>query len=141
MHDRDVRTAVRKWLAELHADDEDTRVVEEMGIWAGTVRIDVAVINGELQGYELKSERDTLVRLPRQAEFYNAVFDRVTIVLADRHAAKALPIIPEWWGVKCATVDESAGVELRPLREAVRNPAVDPLQLARLLWRDEALDV
>jgi hypothetical protein len=39
--------------------DLDTRVVEEMGIWAGSVRVDIAVINGEFHGFELKSDRDT----------------------------------------------------------------------------------
>ena len=64
MRDRDVRQALLAHLAELHAGDPDTRIVEEMGVWCGTARIDVAVVNGELCGFELKSERDTLERLP-----------------------------------------------------------------------------
>ena len=56
MRDRDVRCAVMAYLDRLHAGDADTRVVQEMGIWSGSVRVDIAVINGELHGFELKSE-------------------------------------------------------------------------------------
>ena len=48
MRDRDVRAAVRQDLDARHGGDTETRIVEEMGIWSGTVRIDIAVINGEL---------------------------------------------------------------------------------------------
>jgi hypothetical protein len=138
MRDSDVRTAVRRWLEAQYADD--SRIVEEMGVWSGTVRIDIAVINGELHGFELKSERDTLTRLSGQAELYSQVFDRMTLVTAERHLEKALSKIPSWWGVSTARLTRSA-IELTRVKEAERNEGVDPLQLARLLWRSEALAV
>ncbi len=61
-----------------HAGDDHTRIVEEMGVWSRFVRIDIAVINGKLHGFDLMSARDTLDRLPKQAAFYNQVSDRVT---------------------------------------------------------------
>ncbi len=139
MRDADVRSAICDYLVELHAGDRDTMIIEEMGIWAGAVRIDVAVINGEMHGFELKSASDTLGRLPSQRELYDRVFDRVTLVVADKHQSKAMSIVPEWWGVITA-FEEDGKVELQPFREAALNPGVDPLQMARLLWRDEALD-
>ncbi|MBN4098611.1 sce7726 family protein [Methylobacterium sp. OT2] len=141
MHDRDVRAAVLNWLGDVHAGDADTRVVQEMGIWAGSVRVDIAVINGELCGFELKSERDTLERLPAQAELYNQVFDRVTLVIAERHATKAAGIIPDWWGVSLACGSAAKGVSLDHERQPARNPVSQPIQIARLLWRAEALVV
>jgi hypothetical protein len=48
-------------------------MLDEFGLEHGEVRVDVAVINGELHGYEIKSERDTLERLPRQVKAYSAV--------------------------------------------------------------------
>jgi hypothetical protein len=139
MHDRDVRLAVRRWLDDLHAGDDNTRVVEEMGIWAGSVRVDLAVINGEFHGFELKSERDTLERLPNQASLYSEVFDRVTLVLADRHAEKAMAKIPDWWGVFTAYWAKTDDLQLKILRRPGFNPAVKPVQVARILWRGEAL--
>src|SRR5665213_2389844 len=99
MRDIDVRIEVRRMLSMKHAGDPDTRIVEEMGVWSGSVRIDLAVINGELNGYELKSDRDTLERLPLQVELYSKVFDHLTLVVGKRHAKKARAQLPPWWGI------------------------------------------
>jgi hypothetical protein len=112
-----------------------------MGIWSGSVRIDIAVINGELQGFELKSERDTLARLESQAAIYSQVFDRVTLVTAKCHLELARTKIPKWWGIECATMERGSLPELRTVRRAKKNPNLEPIQLARLLWRDEALAI
>lgn len=140
MRDADVRAAVRHMLKERHNGDERTRIVEEMGVWSGSVRIDIAVINGELSGFELKSDRDTLERLPFQAELYSKVFDRVTLVVGSRHADKARIQVPDWWGVMVATQGITC-VELAPYREGDTNPSPDPYLVAQLLWKDEALSV
>jgi hypothetical protein len=139
MRDRDVRLAIRCRLACEHAEDSDTRIVEEMGIWNGSVRVDVAVINGELAGYELKSARDTLDRLPAQAALYNQVFDKVFLVAAERHLAHAAAVLPDWWGIIVAHDDSGEKVRLENYRAAGNNPSIDALQLARLLWREEGL--
>ena len=85
MRDADVRTALRRELEEHFRDDPDTRIVEEMGIWSGSARIDIAVINGELHGYELKSERDRLERPPRQIDLYNRVKIGTIVVVLEPH--------------------------------------------------------
>jgi hypothetical protein len=141
MRDADVRKAVRTMLDAQHAGDDHTRIVEEMGVWSGSVRIDIAVINGELHGFELKSARDTLDRLPKQAALYNEVFDRVTLVVASKHANKATAAVPQWWGICVA--DGSADTELRlnHARASETNPDLKPIQLARLLWRAEAIEI
>jgi hypothetical protein len=140
MRDRDVRDAVLRHLNNRYADDGETRIVEEMGVWSGTVRIDIAVINGELWGYELKSERDTLERLPAQAALYSRVFDRVTLVTGARHVGHAEDSIPSWWGLIIAH-GEAGKLRLWDARRAKRNPALDPYLVAQLLWKEEALAV
>jgi hypothetical protein len=116
MRDSDVRVAVRTWLRAQYADD--SRIVEEMGVWSGSVRIDLAVINGELHGFELKSERDTLARLADQAELYNQVFDRMTLVTAKRHLDKASSQIPSWWGITTAHFESTDSVALKLVKKA-----------------------
>src|ERR1700733_2509791 len=116
MRDIDVRRAVKSHLVAAHAGEIDTRIVEEMGVWSGSVRIDIAVVNGSLSGYELKSERDTLERLPRQVRLYGHVFDFLHLVVGKRHVEKAKAMIPDWWGVKIA-IAGSTGVELLPHRD------------------------
>lgn len=141
MRDTDVRKAMRRRLDKTHAGDADTRIVEELGIWSHSVRIDLAVINGEFHGIELKSARDTLERLPSQALLYNQVFDRVTLVVADRHLSKATHIVPPWWGILAAFSCEKLEVRIELARPSEMNPSINPIQVARLFWRAEAIGV
>lgn len=138
MRDADVRVALRRRLAQKHEGDSTTRIVEEMGVWSNTVRIDLAVINGELSGFELKSDRDTLARLPYQIEIYGKVFDRLTLVVGGKHIDRALGDIPPWWGCISATM-KGSGVVLKEVRRGRINPSRDPMVLARMLWREEAI--
>lgn len=138
MRDRDVRAALHQQVLRMHLDTPNTLVLDEFGLLHGRARIDVAVVNGELHGFELKSERDTLQRLPAQMAAYNAVFDRVTIVVAENHVISAAAAVPEWWGLVVARGNAQETV-LHDHRNAEMNPAIDPMALAMLLWRDEAL--
>ena len=140
MRDADVRGAVRQHLRCEHADDASTLIVEEMGLWSGSVRIDIAVINGELSGFELKSDRDTLQRLPFQAEIYSRIFDRVDLVVGERHLREGEKMVPDWWGVRRAT-SSPTGVVLETLRIGARNPTQESFLLAQLLWKEEAVAV
>lgn len=140
MRDFDVRGAVRSWLGAKYAADPTTRIVEEMGVWSGAVRVDIAVINDRLLGYELKSNSDTLGRLPRQIEIYGKIFDRMTLVVGDRHAEKAIDLIPDWWGCVVATISK-AGVALQSERKSRSNPNLDPKIFVQMLWKEEAVAI
>ena len=136
-----MREALHARLAVEHAHERDTTLfVDEMGL-SGLARVDVAVVNGHLSGFELKSASDTLRRLPSQADIYSRVFDYVTLVVADKHVSHALPIIPDWWGVYRASEAATGVVELETLRPAVLNTHVVALAVAELLWRPECLDI
>lgn len=134
----EVRSAVEDRLAVEYRRDPDTRVVHELGLAQAGARIDVAVVNGRLTGWEIKTAADTLARLPHQQEAYSRVFDRVWLVADERHLDRALTVVPPWWGV--ARADRSdRGCVLRVVRPSRLNRGVDPGSLVRLLWRDEAL--
>lgn len=140
MRDIDVRIALRRSDLDRFANDGESRVVEEMGIFRGEYRIDAAVVNGHLHGYEIKSARDTLARLPAQAAAYGVVFDFVTLVAAAGHLDRAAALLPPWWGLRLA---EPTGtrVLLTEVRPATRNLSVDPYHVAQLLWKVEALEL
>lgn len=139
MKDSDVRAATRSLLVAEHAGElQDTLFVEELGLCEGTVRVDIAVVNGSLSGYELKSAKDTLARLPAQVATYSAVLDHAVLVVAENHLGHAVSALPRWWGVKVARMVGNV-VELDDVREARMNPAVDPFALVKLLWKDEAV--
>jgi hypothetical protein len=122
-----------------HGDDPDTLIRHEVGLCAGERRIDVAIVNGEFAGYEIKSDEDTLNRLVGQAQTYGRVLDRAILVTTKRHLESAESSLPTWWGVIVAYADEGT-VHLETVREPLLNSQHDAFALAQLLWRDEALD-
>jgi hypothetical protein len=138
MNDAQIRIATKQALFVQHMGDSETVIFEELGVEHGFARIDLAVVNGELHGFELKSDRDTLTRLPEQAESYGRVFDRVTLVLGERHVRSAVGLVPDWWGIRIARTQESGRLHFSDLKHAMRNPSPDPASIVALLWREEA---
>ena len=138
MKDSDIRAALKSELLFRYKDDRNTSIIEELGIHNGTSRIDLAVVNGVLHGYELKSDKDTLGRLSEQAIAYSTVFDLITLVVAEQHLCRAAEVAPDWWGITVARM-KYGRLFFRELKLPMRNPCADPVSVAALLWRDEAL--
>lgn len=138
VRDPEIRAELHRRLRLRHVDDPSVRIVDEMNVLTGECRIDVALINGRLEGFEIKSERDSLARLPRQAEVYGRVFDRLTMVCAERHLEPALALLPEWWGVEVAE-QRGGGTRIVRRRAPRANPDLEPRAIAQLLWRSETL--
>lgn len=141
MRDRDVRAELHLWLAETHKGETDTRILDELGLRHGVRRVDVAVVNGSLHGYEIKSDSDTVDRLRGQVEAYASVLDYATLVVGKKLITKAKRRIPKWWGLKVAVEDETGRTVLIDEREPSKNPNIDPIALAELLWRPEAVEI
>src|SRR5437870_5424523 len=97
MRDADVRRALLDDLRAKYDGDPDTRIIPELGLCQGDVRIDVAVVNGSLNGYEIKSDADTLDRLPAQQEAYSKILDTVMAVAGGRHLEAVAAMVPDWW--------------------------------------------
>jgi len=115
-------------------------IFEELGVAHGTARIDLAVINGAMHGYEIKSDKDTLERLPEQMKEYNDVFDKITLIVGKRHLYHAVNTIPDWWGIVLAKTSSSR-IVLQEIRAAGENKQQVSISIARLLWRAEALRI
>jgi hypothetical protein len=118
------------------------RVVDEL--CAGYGRADVVTLNGELVGYEIKSNHDSLSRLQTQVWAYDRVFDRNWVVTTMRHEDKVQDIIPEHWGLIVALpvspqCPDEVG-EFFVAREASANPNQEMHYLLDLIWRDELLE-
>jgi len=139
MRDRDIRSHLMTELRSNH-DLGDTLLIDELGLCQGNARIDIAVVNGTLSGYEIKSEADTLYRLPHQVSVYSKILDYVTIVVSRPHLKKIADAVPEWWGITEA-VSEKGQLAFHEVRLALSNPSIDPFSLVQLLWRDEVLAI
>ena len=141
MKDRDIRAGVHTQVLRSQHRDPKVLVVDELGLRHGKNRADIAVIGDELTGYEIKGDLDSLDRLARQIETYSAVFDHVCIVAGPRLIYATLASVPDWWGVLVAWPVGGGGIAVEKVREAVHNPSVQPLALAQLLWRSEAIQI
>lgn len=139
MNDHHVRSALRHRLDQQYARDPETIIVDEFAVRHGSSRIDVAVINCALHGFEIKSDRDTLYRLPNQVKAFSAVLDQITLLVGYRHAYDAFQIVPEWWGVVLVDMPQPGKIELHAAREPKPNPCQDAYAVTSLLWRNEAL--
>lgn len=138
MHDHDIRAILRQDLQQKYGTGPDTEVIDELSIRGGRTRIDLALVNGVLHGFELKSDFDTLRRLPEQAEAYGTVCDRVTLVVGERLVRRAIDFIPDWWGVMLVRVDDDGRALFRNFKLSQTNPSLDAVAVARLLRRSEA---
>jgi hypothetical protein len=79
-----------------------------------------------------------LRRLNSQVEAYGKVFDRLTLVVGERHVAVAKRSIPTWWGlIRASSGKDGPGFSV--VRKAKPNPARDARALVELLWADDAL--
>lgn len=137
MRDQDIRTMLHSYLAEQNKSIKDTKIVDELNVKNGLARVDVAVINGSIHGYEIKSEVDTLNRLSNQIGHYNSSLEKISIAVNTNHKEKVFGIVPEWWGV--IEVDEKYNVlELRKPKE---NPVLEISDLLLFLWKDEMIKI
>jgi hypothetical protein len=139
--DKVIRTALKKKLIFEHTQDPKLRIVEELGVSHGEARVDMAVINGVIHGYEIKSDLDTLYRLPEQMNFYNSVFTEMTLVVGKNHLFDAINLVPEWWGIVIAKFNADGVIEFNSIRESEKNLNQNGVCIAKLLWKDEALDI
>jgi hypothetical protein len=136
--DSDIRPLLRARLRACYAREAGTVVLDELAICRGQVRVDLAVVNGLVHGYEIKSDRDTLERLATQTDFYGRVLDRATLVVGDVHLQAAARSVPRWWEVwRVDSREGDAGFTLE--REGAPNPQRDPRALVEFLWREDAL--
>ncbi|MBK8088087.1 MAG: sce7726 family protein [Chitinophagaceae bacterium] len=141
MRDFVIRQAFHKSVLKPAHEDAATFVVDELGLKNGEIRADIAVLNGKLVGYEIKTENDTLTRLPAQVTAYNEVFDKAYIIISKNHLEKALETIPEWWGIYMIKVNSDSQYFFSCVRNAKINRQIKSFSLSQLLWKAEALEV
>lgn len=135
-HDYQLRALLKQHLASRLGEGD--LVVDEFLLAYGAARADVALVNGRLEGFEIKAGNDTLTRLQRQVHAYDRVFEFSWVVTTREHLANVRRLVPKQWGLMLASSD---GVmeSLKPIRTAKRNRNRDADHLARLLWREELL--
>lgn len=141
MRDVEIRRAFHDSILKSDHGSDDVIVIDELGLKNGLVRADIAVINGEMVGYEIKTERDTLKRLPTQVSIYNEVFDRAFIITSKKHLTKVRSVIPKWWGIYEIVENIDGIFSFKCRRKSRSNQKKNSLTIAQLLWKAEALEI
>lgn len=139
LNDQDIRNALTQ---EISKSQQKAKIIYELHIDYGAVRADVVALKQEtISGYEIKSDKDNLTRLKRQIDAYNRVFDKITLVVGKRHIIECVDIVPEWWGIQIAMKEQDDKLHIYSIRKPEKNKQQKNISIARLLWRQEALDI
>lgn len=139
--EKKIRKAIHSKLLQYCHRSQNIRVIDELGLDHGKARIDVAVIKGTLCGIEIKSAQDNLSRLSSQAETYNRIFHRITLVFAEKFQTEVVQTAPLWWKLVSVTQGQRGGLHLKQIRSGTPNPNIDSASVVKLLWRDEVVDL
>lgn len=130
--DKDIREPLFDFLEERYGK---IRILEEKTM--GRSRADVVMVTPEvIAGIEIKSDADTYARLGRQVKDYDLYFDCNYVVAGSTHAAHVHEHVPPWWGIISVELWEDK-VDFYVVREAGRNPKVNPERKISILWRPE----
>ena len=101
----------------------------------GSCKADLVILNGTGTIYEIKSDRDSLARLPNQLENYRKVFASVYVIAGALHVNEVLDLAPSDVGVLSLVRWD----RIKTIREAVVRPElVCPLAIFESLRTNEA---
>jgi hypothetical protein len=104
----------------------------------GSSKADIAILNGTMTVYEIKSERDSLSRLEQQLANYRKVFAAVFVIAGENHVEAVLRAAPSDIGV----MSLSRRYQIKTLREAENSPSrICPLAAFDAMRTKEAAEI
>jgi hypothetical protein len=136
MRDSDVRQALVATVARRVGAQPHVLVPEVDVRWSVPARMDALLVADRISGFEIKSDVDSLTRLPRQIEAYGAVVERAVLVVGDRHLAAGTAAVPPWWSIWGARWRDGE-VAIREVRRGRLNPNLNPLAITSFMSRDD----
>ncbi|MDP3672683.1 MAG: sce7726 family protein [Telluria sp.] len=132
--DKEIRQSLKLRLAQ--ASRAPRAVIDELRVHNGNAIADVVAIHSYAHCYEIKSDKDSLDRIAKQAQFYDLVFRKVTLVTTAKHFDRVDGVVPVHWGIMLARLDQGK-VVFSHARAAGVSAQFDK-QLALLtLWKSE----
>lgn len=133
--DKDVRHAFYEYI---RPRLRDSMFINELTFQVGKEegRVDLVAVGSLLQGFEIKSDADSLTRLKRQVRLYGKVMNRMSVVITLKHLRGAKKIIPAHWGIY--TYERGFITEVR---DSGPNESLCYRSLTGLLWKDSALQL
>lgn len=140
----DIRTALRNWVHDKFELKHNDILINELGFWNkdpkstvdNSFRADLALANGRLVGFEIKSQKDNLKRWSSQMTAYTNVFDEIWLCSHGKHLHQALSVTEKHIGI--LVVDDTGSITV--VRYAAENNKLNFYDLSGLLWKDELIE-
>lgn len=126
---------IQKILLGRHSLNTTTMLSEKR---IGARRADLILVNGSMSAFEVKSDRDSIDRLPEQLYEYMQAIPRVNVVTSEKHIKAVTEIVPAGVGIILLTRDFHLR-EIRPAKHVTKN--IRPAAILDLLRIDEAGEV
>lgn len=141
-----IKDLLHQWVGNTFVLKDSDILINELGFYNRDIestidnsfRADVALANGRLVGFEIKSEKDNLKRWPSQMSAYTNVFDEVWLCTHGKHLEPALQITPKHIGILLVDSLGSIAVVRNAKNASGLNNVYD---LSGLLWKDEIIDL
>ncbi len=137
LNDKDIRRVIYESFS---GETSEARILEEFPM--GDSRADILLVTKtKLIGLEIKSDRDSFVRLERQIRDYEKFFDTNYLVVGTYHVEEALQTVPAHWGIYevYETAEGAFQIELvRGAGMALKDNIEEKLYL---LWRNELMRI
>ncbi|MGJ1243364.1 MULTISPECIES: sce7726 family protein [Sphingobacterium] len=140
MKDPEIRKIFKDSELAHYINDDNSKVIDELNLPVAKARIDIALVNGSLHGFEIKSASDTLKRLPDQIEAYTKIFDYLSVITEDKYLQKIQEVVPKWVGL-FVCIEVKGKIRVKRIRKAKVNKEKQGFFLAKLLWREELIDI
>ena len=131
MLDKDIREPLFDYLDARYGK---VRVIEEKVIKRSRADV-MAIVDGGIIGFEIKSDSDSYTRLKTQVKNYDQFFDKCYVVVGESHIHVA-EHIPDYWGIIVVN-QENVIVD----RDAEICPKVKLRNQLDMLWRNELLNI
>ena len=132
--DKEIRKPLLK---RLYSNKNNLKIIEELDVT--NARVDIATINKDyFCGYEIKSDKDTLNRLPTQILVYGYVFDKITIVVGKSKYSKI--VVRDFWGIMVAE-DRNGKIVLTKKKNPKLNKNINKRWLSHKLWRSDIVNI
>ncbi len=137
LNDSDIRKVIH---AGFSGKKEETRILEEFPM--GDSRADLLLVTRtKLIGLEIKSDRDSFVRLSRQIKDYEKFFDENYLVVGTYHVEEALRTVPAHWGIYEVYESGDGNYVMELVRSASMALKDNTEEKLYLLWRNELMRI
>lgn len=120
LDDHDIRKIVLEHVRKF----KDVKVREEYTTYSGKSRADIVAINSHFNAFEIKSDYDSLGRLPNQIKEYDLTFEKNYIVTGNKYINKISNFVPQHWGI-IHVYKRNNNIVFKYCRRPILNPYFD----------------